>query len=110
MRSGSRRRSSVRWSRIRTGNPFIANELLLLSSLSANAGMQERFVNLVLEPMRSSNGVINGLMIHAVEVTEQVRAREKEHEIIRVGENFGSPRLDMGSFETALLGNEVHGT
>ncbi len=58
-----------------TGIPFVAEELPI--NLQRNGRLENVFVKFVYEPLRGVDGVINGVMALAIEITEQVVARKK---------------------------------
>jgi PAS domain S-box-containing protein len=58
-----------------TGQPYLGNEVRVL--LERNGAMEERFLNFLYEPVRDAEGRVDGVFVHAVDVTEQVRARQQ---------------------------------
>lgn len=60
-----------------TGAPFFGTEIRILQQDEATAGSRETFFNVVAQPTRDAAGAIDGVFTLAVEVTEQVRARER---------------------------------
>ncbi|WP_164018989.1 GAF domain-containing protein [Pyxidicoccus trucidator] len=61
-----------------SGTPFEGKELSVRLRASEEAQEQERFFNFVYQPMRGTNGNVEGIMTVAYDVTEQVRARQQE--------------------------------
>lgn len=59
-----------------TGEPFIGNELPFQLHI-ANDVKKETFINFVYQPTRDTNGAIDGIFVHAIDVSEQVQARKK---------------------------------
>ncbi|HLM69174.1 MAG TPA: PAS domain S-box protein, partial [Longimicrobium sp.] len=60
----------------RTGEPVTGSEMPV--SLDRGAGTpEEGFINFVYGPLRNSLGEVEGILVHAVEVTDQVRARRQ---------------------------------
>jgi PAS domain S-box-containing protein len=57
-----------------TGIPFVGKEVR--AQMRTADGLQEGYFNFVCQPTRASNGEVDGLLIHGVEVTEQVKARQ----------------------------------
>jgi signal transduction histidine kinase len=68
-----------------SGNAFAGTEAAI--SLD-DPGRERRFFNFVVQPIREPAGNIDGLMLHAFEVTDQVRARERERDAIRLRDEF----------------------
>ncbi len=67
-----------------TGEKFVANERPV--DLPRNGKVETTYVNFVYDALRESDGTISGIIAIAVEVTEQVEAREKtkeSHELFR---------------------------
>lgn len=58
-----------------TGIPHIGREMRVVHE--GREGPKEGWYNLVYQPLRDNAGVITGTMLHAVEITEQVRARHE---------------------------------
>ncbi|OIV43671.1 PAS domain-containing sensor histidine kinase [Flavobacterium johnsoniae] len=58
-----------------TGKKFIANERLV--QLSRNGKTENTYVNFIYEALTECNGNISGVVAIAIEVTDQVEAREK---------------------------------
>lgn len=58
-----------------TGKKFIANERLV--QLSRNGKTENTYVNFIYEALTECNGSISGVVAIAIEVTDQVEAREK---------------------------------
>ena len=58
-----------------TGEPYTVTEVA--ESVETNNGTEERYLNLVIQPLKNRDGKVYGLMSHAVDVTEQVRTRQE---------------------------------
>lgn len=59
----------------RTGVPFVGKELPAPFSRGPEGSPDLAYVNCVYQPFRDDNGDVEGILIHTVEVTEQVLAR-----------------------------------
>ena len=57
-----------------TGEPFIGDEVPILLR-GPGAGMEERFLNFVYQPMRNADGEVEGVLVHGVDITDMVRAQ-----------------------------------
>ncbi len=57
-----------------TGTPYFGNESLVY--LHRNGKLEEGYYNFINHPFRNENGVISGIIVVAMEVTEQVLARK----------------------------------
>lgn len=60
----------------RTGEPFAGNELPARLD-RGHEQLDEIFVNLVFQPIFGGEGKIEGVLIHGVDVTQQVRGRQE---------------------------------
>ncbi|HEX7240815.1 MAG TPA: ATP-binding protein [Longimicrobiaceae bacterium] len=69
-----------------TGETFVGSETPILLQREPGSPLEEVFLNFVYEPMREPDGAVSGIFVHAVEVTEQVRARR---EVERRAEELG---------------------
>lgn len=64
----------------KTGERFIGSEVLVKLDTN-NDGIEENlYFNFVYEPVRNSKGEVNGILTHAIEVTNQVHARKQLEE------------------------------
>lgn len=72
----------------RTGEPFIGNEVPINLDRRGDGTLDECFFNFVYQPSRDVRGEIDGILVHAVEVTEQVRARRRVEETNRLKDEF----------------------
>jgi PAS domain S-box-containing protein len=61
----------------RTGEPFVANESLITLDRRGDGSLEDVYLNFVYQPIRDPAGKVNGILLHAVDVTEQVRARQR---------------------------------
>ena len=64
-----------------SGEPFVANEVPVRADRRGDGTLEEVFVNLVYQPTRDAGGEVDGILVHAVDVTEQVRARRRGEEL-----------------------------
>jgi signal transduction histidine kinase len=67
----------------RTGVPFIGKEMKVTFNRGPGGTPDEAYVDCVYQPIRSPQGEVEGLLIHTVEVTEQVLARRAVEEANR---------------------------
>lgn len=59
-----------------TGDPFMGAEMPARVDRLGNGELDEGFFTLTLQPIRDAQGSIEGVMSHAVEVTDHVRMRQ----------------------------------
>ncbi|GAB4197882.1 MAG: hypothetical protein Fur006_47010 [Coleofasciculaceae cyanobacterium] len=60
-----------------TGKPFIGKEMPAVFDRNEDGKLEESFWNFVYQPLKDGEGNVYGIMTHAVEVTDQVRARQE---------------------------------
>lgn len=65
----------------RTGNPYEGYEQLVRLDKKRNGTFDEVFINFIYQPTKDDAGRVDGVFVHVVDVTEQVRNR------IRIEEN-----------------------
>lgn len=58
-----------------TGRSFTATEALVSLDRNGDGTVDSAYVNLVLQPLRASDGRVDGILMHAQEVSEAVRSR-----------------------------------
>lgn len=63
-----------------TGQPFVGNEMPIELDHQQTGQREVRYFNFVYQPLRDDEGVVDGILVHAVEVTEQVHRRQKIQE------------------------------
>jgi PAS domain S-box-containing protein len=61
----------------RSGTPLWGNEMKAVVTPKGSSEGLECYFNFVYQPTRNSLGAVNGMLVHAVEVTEQVMARRE---------------------------------
>ncbi|HEX8438150.1 GAF domain-containing protein [Archangium sp.] len=62
---------------LRTGEPVVARELPVSLGRRGDGTLEETFFDVVYQPLLEEQGQVSRLLTHAVEVTEQVRARQR---------------------------------
>jgi PAS domain S-box-containing protein len=63
----------------KTGEPFIGNEIPIKLNIGENR-QKLSYLDFVYQPTRNSKGKIDGIFVHAVDVTEKVIARKEVEE------------------------------
>ncbi|MDJ1503026.1 PAS domain S-box protein [Xanthocytophaga agilis] len=59
-----------------TGKPVVGEEQLVQLDKQGNGELEDRFFNFVYQPIKDEEGLSEGILVHAVDVTEQVRTRK----------------------------------
>ncbi|GAB4234453.1 MAG: hypothetical protein Kow00121_62230 [Elainellaceae cyanobacterium] len=60
-----------------TGIPFSGTETPVYYDRGNDGTLQEAFFNFVYQPLRNASGEVEGILMHAIEVTAQVQARRQ---------------------------------
>ena len=85
-----------------SGEPFVGNELLARFDRNADGVLEDGFFNFVYHPLRDADGEVRGIMIHAVEVTDQVVARKevelKAEELLRLTHALEQSNRELDQF------------
>ncbi|RYD83520.1 MAG: PAS domain S-box protein, partial [Sphingobacteriales bacterium] len=89
----------------KTGETFVADGEPV--SLPRNGEMQIVYLNFVYEAYREANNEITGVMALAVDVTEQVIARQKI-ELAEERARLAIESAELGVYEVNLLTDEIH--
>ncbi|HUQ96794.1 MAG TPA: PAS domain S-box protein [Chitinophagaceae bacterium] len=87
-----------------TGETFTANERL--AKLPRNGKIVDVYVNFVYEPLRKGDGTIAGVMAVALDVTNQVLARQKIEEAEERA-RLAVDAADLGTYEIDLATNVI---
>ncbi|MBV9689899.1 MAG: PAS domain-containing protein [Ktedonobacteraceae bacterium] len=82
-----------------TGEPFIGNEMQLWLDRHQDGTREEGFFNFVYQPAHNAAGEVEGILVHAVEVTEQVHVRQ------RMDTFLGIASHELRSPLTSIKGN-----
>ncbi len=61
----------------RTGVPFIGREVMARLRRGPSGAEEDAYFNFVYQPHRSPDGRIDGILTHAVDITDQVHARQE---------------------------------
>ncbi|MDQ3123595.1 MAG: PAS domain S-box protein [bacterium] len=64
----------------KTGKPYIGKEVLINLDVNNVGKPEDKYFNFVYHPYRNENGKVVGILTHAIEVSEQVKARKKAEE------------------------------
>jgi PAS domain S-box-containing protein len=61
----------------RTGIPYTGSEMTASLENTATGELEDGFFNFIYQPTRNAAGAVDGILVFAVEITEQVRARKE---------------------------------
>lgn len=91
----------VAWQVMRTGQTFVGHEYPVLLDRRGEGKLEEAFLNVVYQPLHDGQGRVDGLLTHAVDVTELVRARQR-------AEALEKQARRRAEFEEQLIGIVSH--
>jgi signal transduction histidine kinase len=63
-----------------SGNPYIGSEVRITLQTMPGSPPEERLLNFVYQPLAGYDGTTSGILVHGVDITEQVRARQRAEE------------------------------
>ncbi|WP_224361959.1 sensor histidine kinase [Hyalangium versicolor] len=86
---------------LQTGEPFVGHEYPVSLDRRGDGTLEEAFLNLVYQPIHDAQGRVDGLLTHAVDVTELVRARQR-------AEALEQQARRRAQFEQQLIGIVSH--
>lgn len=85
-----------------TGVPFVGREMLVRLDRHRDGKPIDAYFNFIYHPLRDADGVVTGILSHAVEVTEQVTARhvveEKVRELARLTHDLERSNHELDQF------------
>jgi PAS domain S-box-containing protein len=96
-----------------TGKPFIGREMKAIFNRTADSGPEDAYFNFVYQPILNRAGTTDGILIHAVEVTDQVLNRNKV-EISEARLRLAQAAAQVGTWEwdptqnIQALSDELH--
>lgn len=72
----------------RTGEPYEGRELPVSVRREPDGPPEERFIDLLYQPLVEADGRASGIFVHGIDITDQVRARREAEEANRVKDEF----------------------
>jgi signal transduction histidine kinase/CheY-like chemotaxis protein len=90
----------------RTGQPLLGTEVPVQLDRFGDGNLIEVFFNFVYQAYRNPSGQISGIFVHAVDVTNQVRARQEIEAAVRARDEFVSVAAhELKTPVTGIKGN-----
>ncbi|HEX8354044.1 MAG TPA: PAS domain S-box protein, partial [Pyrinomonadaceae bacterium] len=71
-----------------TGEPYEGREMPVLLQRRPGEPPEERFMDLLYQPLFEADGSVSGVLAHGVDITEQVEARKRAEEANRLKDEF----------------------
>ena len=71
-----------------SGEAYIGNEFPSTFDRSRTGNLETGYFNFVAQPLASPTGIVERIMLHAVEITEQIVARKRIEELLRQKDDF----------------------
>ncbi len=96
----------------RTGKPYSGREMKAKLNRTAGGPPRERYFNFVYQPIREVSGNVTGILVHGVDVTDQVaaiNAIELSEERLRLAQAAAQIGIwDWDGHDTSKLSAELH--
>ncbi len=90
----------------RSGEPYVGRELKTRLNRGHTGQPEEAYFDFVYQPVRNAEGGIDGVLVHAVEVTERVLARKKLEETVAASQRLAAI---VESSEDAIISKDLNG-
>lgn len=87
-----------------TGNPYVGREVKAV--LNRNGDLEDAYFNFVYQPLRRDDGQVEGVLVHGIEVTYEVLARQ---EINRRDRATGLLAAIVDSSDDAIISKNLDG-
>lgn len=96
-----------------TGSPYMGREQKARLRSGPGEELANKYFDFVYQPLRDAQGRVEGVLVHAVEVTEQVQARmliEQQHQQLQAA-HISSQRLAaiVESSDDAIISKDLNG-
>ena len=71
-----------------TGEPFIGREMPAQVQRNPDGPLEKCFVDFVYQPIFETDGTVSGILVHGVDITQQVKARKEAEDANRAKDEF----------------------
>ncbi len=86
-----------------SGEPFVGKEILLRVDRLGTGALDEGYFSFIYQPMRELDGRIDAILVHVLEVTEQVVGRKKLELAVAEAQRLGAEQHEVAERTRALL-------
>ncbi|MET0267071.1 MAG: PAS domain-containing protein [Duganella sp.] len=76
-----------------TGKPYVANGAKYVVQAAPYGPVSERYVDFVYQPMRRDDGVVTGILVQGIDVTERVQTEVRRNALVRLGDAVRNHKL-----------------
>ena len=76
----------------RSGKQYAANGTRYLMPATANSPAAERHIDFVYQPVRDGDGLVTGILVQGIDVTDRVLRELRRHALVRLGDAARSVR------------------
>lgn len=90
----------------RSGQPYVGCEMMATLNRGHAAQPEEAYFDFVYQPIRSAEGEVQGILVHAVEVTEKVLARRRLEGALVASERLAAI---VESSDDAIVSKDLNG-
>ncbi|MDQ3702764.1 MAG: GAF domain-containing protein, partial [Chloroflexota bacterium] len=86
-----------------TGEPFTGTEVPIQLDRRGDGTWETMYFNFVYQPTRDADGAVDGIVIHAVEVTELLQARRRAEALAGAADAFARAEFDLPALLDAIV-------
>lgn len=94
-----------------SGEPFVGNEMPLRLDRDGDGNLEQGYFNFVFQPTRDVHGKVDGVMVHGVEVTDEVTNRQRVERLAAERDAILSQMVDgvviVDRFGTVVFMNDA---
>ena len=90
----------------RSGQPYFGREMKSRLNRGHTGRPEEAYFDFVYQPIRNADGAIEGVLVHAVEVTDKVLARKKLEETLAASQRLAAI---VDSSDDAIVSKDLNG-
>ena len=94
----------------RDGDPYVGTAVRIEVRRRPDRGLEEAFIDFVLQPLRDINGEISGILVHGVDITEQNRRTVRDRFLLALDDALRqlTAQAEIVAECTRLLGTHMN--